>query len=628
MGKQKKLFDQFPPVSTSEWMDRIRTDLKGADFNKKLVWKTREGFDVMPFYRDEEPDTAGSLSRLSSLFMKYRTSESGGGMEIQTTGKSWLIRQDIKVLNFHEANSKALSILMKGVDSLGFILPDPELTTEKNLKILLTDINAESAEINFVPNGKAREILSFMTGLAEMQGSDPAKIRGAIETDPLGRLMLNGTLCIPVEDGLDYLASLVKAAASLDNYRVLQINGSNLVNAGSDSVQELAYTLSMAVEYLSQLGDRGIAPEYAASKIRFCYATGSGYFMEIAKLRAARLLWSVIGNAFTQSDNDAFKMEIHCTTSEWNKTVYDPYINLLRTQTESMSAVLGGADSLIVTPFDNAYSQPGEFSERLARNQQLILKEEAYFDKVADPASGSYYIENLTALLAENAWKLFLEIEEKGGFLSELKAGEVQKQLSVSAMARRKNVARRKEILLGTNQYPNPDERLTEQLTGNIKYGITPLTDDLLVEPVTLFRGAEDFERLRSAVDRSNERPSVFLLTIGNLVLRKARAQFSAGFFGCAGYRIIESDGFENVDAGVEAAISSKAPVVVICGSDDEYPAVVPGIFNRLKDKTIVVVAGNPDNLEELRVSGVENFISIRSDVVETLSFYNSLLGI
>jgi len=411
--KQKKLFEQFPPVTTKEWMDKINSDLKGADFNKKLVWKTGEGFDVLPFYRK------GNLKNLKHL-------NSG----INNTGSHWLIRQNIKVADYTAANRKALSILMKGIDSLGFIIEDPETINENNFTILLNGIVPDGTEINFMPNGKAREIISLLIKIFAETGINKSALRGAVEADPLGKLILNGTLCIPVEAGFDYLASLTKDTASLPNYRNLQVTGSNFTNAGAGVVQELAFSFSMAVEYLAQLTERGISPEEAASRMRFSFGTGSNYFMEIAKLRAARILWSLIANAYAPADKKAFRMEIHSTTKVWNDKVEDPYINMLRTQTEAMSAILGGADSLTVNPFDIAVDKPDEFSERIARNQQLILREEAWFDKVADPSAGSYYIENLTALIAENSWKLFLEIENAGGFISALNSGFVRKQFA------------------------------------------------------------------------------------------------------------------------------------------------------------------------------------------------------
>ena len=276
--------------------------------------------------------------------------------------------------------------------------------------------------------------------------------------------MLNGTLCIPPEEGFDYLSTVVKSSVFLPLFRTISINASNFINAGADIVQELAFAISMGSEYLTQLTQRGISCATVNSKIKFSFGTGSNYFTEIAKLRAARLLWSVVTNGFTPCNSSNIKMDIHCVTSKWNKTVYDPYVNLLRTQTEAMSAILGGTDSLTVEPFDTVFRHPDEFSERIARNQQLILNEEAYFDKVADPAAGSYYIENLTSLIAENAWKLFVELEEKGGFLACLKSGVIQSKLSESSKKRGSDLATRKTILLGTNQYPNTLEKISDTL--------------------------------------------------------------------------------------------------------------------------------------------------------------------
>ena len=430
--KQKKLFEQFPPVTKQEWMDKIDADLKGADFNERLVWNTGEGFNIMSFYTREDLKDLNHLDGFLPLVLRRDVTAADPGKTTQNIPSSWLIRQNIKVSDYSAANKKALSILKKGIDSLGFIIEDPESINEKNFTVLLDGINPETSEINFLSNGKAKEIISLLIKICEKKGIDISTLRGAVEADPLGRLMLNGTLCIPVEAGFDYLASLTKETAVLPHYRNIHINGSNLTNAGSGSVKELGLSLSMAVEYLSQLTGRGISADEAASKIRFSFGIGSDYFMEMAKLRAARILWSIVADAYQAEDNNSFRMEIHSVTKLWNDTVSDPYINMLRTQTEAMSAVLGGTDSLTVNPFDAGYTVPDEFSERIARNQQLILKEEAWFDKVADPSAGSYYIENLTALLAENSWKLFLAIENMGGFISALDSGFVREKIAGS----------------------------------------------------------------------------------------------------------------------------------------------------------------------------------------------------
>jgi methylmalonyl-CoA mutase len=626
--KQKKLFEQFPPVTGKEWIDKITSDLKGADFNKRLVWKTGEGFDMMPFYRREDLEDLYHMDYFLPLLVRGDTIDRSRSKGIPSTGNQWLVRQNIKVTDYSVANKKALEILMKGIDSLGFIIEDPETINEKNLKLLLEGIDPDGTEINFLSGGKAKEIISLLIKIAGENGIKKSLLRGTVEADPLSRLMLNGTLCIPVEAGFDYLASLTKENAGLLYYRNIQVNGSNFVNAGSGAVQELAFAISMAVEYLSQLTDRGLKPEDVASKMRFSFGIGPRYFIEIAKLRAARILWSLVTDAFKPASPIALRMEMHCVTSEWNTTIYDPYVNMLRTQTEAMSAILGGTDSLTVNSFNSAFSEPSEFSERIARNQQLILREEAYFDKVCDPASGSYYIENLTKLIAESAWKLFLEIEDSGGFYSALKSGIIQEKIERSASERKSDISRRKEILLGTNQYPNPDDIVTQ--TSKVKQvsDFGGSLGDLVVKPVKLSRGSEEFEKIRMAVDNAPVKPIVFLLAIGNHVMRRARSQFSSGFFGCAGYKIIDGDGYDSVNKGVESALKSNADIVVICSSDEEYLLYAPEILDKLSGKAIVAVAGNPPDIEELKARGLKNFISLKSDISETLKYYNSCLGI
>jgi methylmalonyl-CoA mutase len=489
MSKQEKLFKLFPPVSTKEWMDKISSDLRGADFNEKLVWKTSEGFVVRPFYRSEDILELPFISTLPGEFPFLRGT--------RKKGNKWLIRQNINVADYISSNKKALDILMKGVDSLGFVINDPESVTEKNILALLKGIHLESVEINFFSNGKAKEILEYFIKTINIAGADITKIRGAFEADPLGRLMLKGNLCLPVDSGLDYLASLVREASSLPDFRAIRVNASDFTNAGTGIVEELAFGLSMANEYLSQLTQRGISSDLAASKICFSFGTGSNYFFEIAKLRAARLLWSMVVTAYKPEKEESAVMKIHSISSRWNKTIFDPYVNLLRTQTEAMSAVLGGTDSLTVDPFDIVFRTPDEFSERIARNQQLLLREEAYFDKTADPAGGSWYIENLTNRIAENAWKLFVEIEEQDGFLSSLKNGNIQKRIKDSAENRKSDIELKKEILLGTNLHPDFNERISASVDCGKIFADQPDGEGNIIEPVKLFRGSEEFDKLR-----------------------------------------------------------------------------------------------------------------------------------
>lgn len=607
-------------MTTREWVEKINTDLKGADFSRRLVWKTNEGFDVMPFYRREDYEKLPFINTLPGIFPYLR------GTKIKNN--NWLVRQNIEVTDYLAANKKSLAVLMKGIDSLGFIISDPASVSKNNFDILLKDICIELIEINFLSNGKAKEIFDILQGIISDRGLKPEDIHMVIEADPIGRLMVNGTLCIPVEAGFDYLASLTGSASVFPHLKTIHLNASHLSNAGADTVREVAYGLSAGSEYMVQLTQRGIKPLIAASKIRFSFGIGPDYFMEIAKLRAARLLWSTIIKGFIPDEYEKVKMNIHCVTSRWNKTAYDPYVNMLRTQTEAMSAILGGCDSLTVEAFDTVFRKPDEFSERIARNQQLILKEESYFDKVADPVAGSYYVENLTSLVADNAWKLFIKTEESGGFLEALKAGAIQKDILMAAEKRMKDAAYKKLIILGTNQYPESNESITGSVDESIIFSRKNYNTEIDIDPVKYIRVSSEFEKLRMAVEKSGIRPVVFLLALGNIAMRKARSQFSHNFFGCAGYRIIDNNGFISIGEGVKAAMKTKADIVVICSSDEEYLQFAPEVFDLLKGKSIVVIAGNPPSVEELKSKGLELFIHLKSDMVETLKYFNARLGI
>ena len=294
--------------------------------------------------------------------------------------------------------------------------------------------------------------------------------------------------------------------------------------------------------------------------------------MEMARIRAARQLWATIVKAYGPSSDDIARMSIHTETASWNITVYDPYVNMLRTTTESMSAVIAGVDSHVVKTFDSAYSKPGEFSERIARNQQLLLKEEAYLDKVADPAAGSYYVETLTASMAEEAWKLFFEVEEKGGYIEAVKSGFIQKKIKENAKSLDKGIALRKNSLLGTNQYPNFTEKIQQYIPAEV-FNPTDFTDkNAFVETLKPYRGAQHFEKLRKKTDdysRDHRRPAVFMFTYGNLSMRVARAQFASNFFAVAGFELIDNLGFNSIEEGLQTSVNSKAEIVVICSSDE-----------------------------------------------------------
>ena len=382
-------------------------------------------------------------------------------------------------------------------------------------------------------------------------------------------------------------------------------------------------------ELLAKLTEAGLDATEVAKKIKFNFGISSNYFMEIAKFRAARWLWAEIVAAYKPACECACKMVAHAQTSEWNMTVYDAHVNLLRSQTEAMCAALAGVDSITVRAFDKIYQTPDDFSERIARNQQLLLKEECHLDKVVDPSAGSYYVEVLTNSLADVAWKLFLEVEEKGGFSVAVNAGEIQNAVNASNVARKKAVATRREILLGSNQYPNFTEVAADKIQekGSCCCG-GGHCGEATIPALDFSRGASEFEALRMATEKSGKTPKVFMLTIGNLAMRLARSQFSANFFACAGFEVKDNNGFKTVDEGVQACLDNKAAIVVLCSSDDEYAGFAPEAFEKLKDKAIVVVAGNPESRPELEAKGLLNYIHVKNNVLEELKGYQVKLGI
>jgi methylmalonyl-CoA mutase len=617
-NKNQLLFSDFPSVTTKEWMDKITADLKGADFEKKLMWRTNEGFSVRPFYRNEDLEPVNYLNSLPGEFPFVRGN--------CAKSNKWLVRQEITVADIASANKKALELLTKGVNSLGFRFNGDSLISESNIVALLKGISIEEVELNFSTccgNKKLAEAVIAAFGALK---ADAAKVSGSINHDQLGNLTIKGSSCSPMDQLFGYTKEVADIAAKYPKFKTVGVNARHFNNAGATIVQELAFGLSMGAEYMTQLTSRGMSADNAAQAIKFNFGVGSNYFMEIAKFRAARLLWSKIVEAYKPSSKDACKMKIHAETSKWNKTVFDPNVNMLRTQTEAMSAALGGVSSLTVLPFDITFKTSDDFSERIARNQQLLLKEESHFDRIVDVAGGSYYIENLTDSIAQEAWKLFLATEEKGGYLAALNEGFVQQQVKASADNRRKNIATRRENLLGTNQFPNINETMLQRISAKEEC-CTKETGNT-VEPIVLFRGAEEFEALRLATEKSGRRPKVFMLTYGNLAMRLARSQFSGNFFGCAGYEIVDNLGFETVEAGVEAAKAAKADIVVLCSSDDEYAEAAPAAFKALNGAAQFVVAGAPACTEDLKAVGISHFVNVKSNVLETLKGFNTILGI
>jgi methylmalonyl-CoA mutase len=620
--KYNNLFSEFPPVSTQQWMDKVTADLKGADFNRKLVWKTNDGIDVQPFYRAENLAELDYLNSLPGEFPYVRGTKKNNN--------EWLVRQSIVVKDLAEANKKALNYLMRGVDSLAFVFKASTELSVADLSVLLKDVCLDAVEVNFVGCCSRRASEAF-TAFVKQGGWDPKNIRASVEYDPFGKFALTGVLRNGAEHVVENAAKMIASTAELTKFKTLAVNGKNFGNAGSSIVQELAYSLALGAEYLTVLTEKGTEVDAVAKKMKFNLSVSANYFLEIAKLRAARMLWAQIVKAYAPKCNCSCKMTIHAETGSWNKTVYDAYVNMLRTQTEAMSASLGGADSITVLPFNAAYEESNEFSDRIARNQQLLLKEESHFSKIADPAAGSYYIEELTASIADQAWKLFLEVQEKGGYLAALREGFIQAEIKKMAGKRDMNIATRRENLLGVNQFPNFTEKIEGDVDVSVFAPVDLTSEEAEIETLKPYRGAQAFEALRYKTDiyaKTNKRPLAFMMPVGNLAMRKARAQFACNFFAVAGFDVLDNNGFKTVEEGWKAAREAGAQIVVICSSDDEYAEFAPAAFEAIAGKAIFVVAGAPACTDELKAKGIANYINVKSNLLAELKAYQSTLGI
>ena len=611
---REKLFTEFPPVPTEKWEEVITADLKGADYERKLVWRTGEGFNVRPYYRAENLEGIHFLGSQAGEFPYVRGTRANN---------HWRVHQTVTVACPKEANAEALKLLNSGVDSLGFSIASENFTAEE-LDQLLDGISIPAIDIVFC-GAKPGHLADLFLAKVEKEGIAKEEVHAAFSIDPLVRnLSSKGDFCSPNgEKCFARIAELIRRTAEYKHVRIVTVNAQIFGNSGSTIVEELAFALSAGHDYLVRLMDLGLTIDQVARKLRFSFSVSSNYFMEIAKLRAARMLWANIVKAYNPEKNCAGKMMIHAETSRWNQTVYDPYVNMLRGTTEAMSAAIGGVYSMEVTPFDRAFEAPTEFAKRIARNVELLLKHESHFDQVVDPAGGSYYVENLTQSIAAEAWKLFLEIEEKGGYTEAYKSGMIVERVKASAAAKDKNIATRRQALLGANQYPNFTEVAPKEVTAE---AVTrPTAEGNVLVP---YRGAMAFEEMRLHVDRSGKNPKAFMLTCGNLAMARARAQFSCNFFACAGIRVIDNTFFKSVEEGVKAALASKAEIVVVCSSDDDYAEVAPKVKELLAGRAILVVAGAPACTPELEAQGITNFINVKSNVLETLKFYLKEMGI
>ncbi|MBQ0114086.1 MAG: methylmalonyl-CoA mutase small subunit [Bacteroidales bacterium] len=610
----ERLFNEFPEVSTEAWEAAIEKDLKGADYNKKLIWKTNEGFDVKPYYR------ANDIEDLE--YLKSNPDEKPFVRGYNKQANEWDIRQDVDTCDLQEQNTICLEALDRGANSIG--VNAEKVETEADLDVLFKGIEVQMIKVNFVKAKNFLKLLKLYVSFVAKRGLDAKKLEGSISFDPFFCALKHGKFCAPYNELMDELAETIRyAMENLPLFDVVAVNGKMFRDAGSSITQELGFSLAAANEYMAEMTDRGLSADEIGERMMFYFATGGNYFFEIAKIRAARLLWCKISEQYQGATEKAARVHLHSENTQYNKTVFDAHVNLLRTTTETMSAAVAGADSISVTPFDIALRKSDEFSRRIALNQQILLKEESYLDKIVDPSAGSYYIETLTNNIAEQSWKLFQEVEKLGGFAKAIKEGFVQDQIAETDAKVAKDLARRKQVIVGTNQYPNlaETEINVEECKCCCKADENP---DFKVLPFR--REAKPFEDLRLSVMRAAKKPSVFMLGYGNLAMRNARSGFSTNFFGTAGYQM-KTQNFDNAAEGAEQALKENPDILVLCSSDDEYMEMAKQVLPVVKGKIKhIIVAGGlaEDVTAELNAMGVTDYIHVRVNVLETLQRYTA----
>ena len=616
------LLNDFPPIPTEAWHDKIIHDLKGADYERRLVWKPLEGFAVQPFYRAED---------LASLMPALRH---------EAAGNDWHIRQDILVHDPATANREAREALACGATTIGFDLGAlPEAFEQADLERLLDGISLDTTPLHWISPDSARPLPAMLFNEAERQGIPFSALHGSLSIDPFSRLMTQGTS--PVGHAFDEAARLLgEVEAAGATLQTLRIDAQPFHMAGASSVQELAFTLAAVSESMAQLTERGIAAGAVVPRMHLTVPVGTSYFMEIAKLRALPLLLEHLIRAYGAEDV-LTPPAVEAVTSRWSLTRYDQHSNLLRATTQAAAAVIGGCNTLTIRPFDAASGTPSETAFRLARNIQLILKHEAHLNAVADPAAGSYYVETLTDALARHAWSLFQQVEAQGGLLKALKDGFIQQELQATREKRDREVAAGKRVFVGTNAFPDLDEALTEAATSQDsptahRFDPEPAESVMKIEPLPGLRGTEAFEAMRLRTEhhakQTGRLPAVFLLPIGEPAMANARATFSRNVFGCAGFSLIENPTMASIEEGARAALKSGAEIVVLCSSDLEYATFGPALsalLNAAEQRPLLVVAGFPKALiDALKAAGVDAFIHSKQNMLETLEQFQQRLGI
>lgn len=601
-------YGDFTSSSKKEWEEKVTSDQKGRSFDK-LIWKSFEGFDVQPFYMADD--------LAEKEYMNLRPGDFPFRRGSKISDNNWLIRQNFILDENLDLNWLRFAV-KSGASEVGLIIPRGKTVSKKDLDSIVDAVDLNKIRISFKSDQCNLDLIKTFVEVLSDKKIDKKNVCGSFNFDPLGHLLKNNQFLFSEKEDFQNAAQILAFRnENLPGFKVLSMGGDYLANSGASLSQELAFTLAMGAENLSHLSNSGFEIENISNSLQMTLGVGSDYFMEIAKIRAARQLWATIVQAFKPDLKNSGKVFIHSAPTLWNKTKLDPYVNMLRFSTEALSAAIGGADSISNFPFNMVLKMPGSFSERIARNTQILLKEESYINRIADPAAGSYYIENLTDLIANQAWETFKEVESMGGFIAACKKGFIQDQLNESQIRRKENLAKRKAILVGTNNYPNlnePDEDCSNTLIDQIQ---------------NKARGAFEFEELRNKIVKTGDKkPLAVLFPHGDAVMRAARTIFATNFFGVGGFEIKDLTGLNSIEEGIDICNNEKPSIIVCCSSDPEYLEFLSHLNKKLESKPIIIVAGYPaDSIEELKKQGVSYFVHIKSNVFETLTDILNILS-
>ncbi|ALJ05077.1 hypothetical protein APS56_08035 [Pseudalgibacter alginicilyticus] len=587
--KNKTLFSDFNPVSKQDWKERVTIDLKGEDFDRKLVWKNLSGINIAPFYNTE--DSIHNLSNTgenSQALINYRS---------------------IPVQSAASANKLALKAIDEGVTGLLFDVTESITATQ-----FLKDVNLDKIAVSFILYENEVEFAKDFFDFAVQNISNPKNLRGYFDL----KVIANYTKTAKLETyKFDTGYYLLKLAEAYPNFKVITLSGTTFLDAGGNQVQEVAYTLNALVYLIERYERRDMSVETIFNNLHVQLAIGSEYFVEIGKFRAFNSLLHEVANKYSVSE---FNHTLTAKTSVWSKSVTDAHTNLLRATTETMSAILGNVEGVLIDAYDKEFNKASDFSNRIANNIATILKEESYFGKVANPVDGAYYIEEVSTEIAKNALELFKEIEKHGGFYKAFENGLIQEQIAEIRQKKIKLISQRRLPMVGVNKYPNLMETVASEI----------LSADVFENSKVLIprRASLEIEAVRKVteqlVEKTNKRPVVALSSFGNLTMRKARAAFSYDFIGVSGFNVLEEKSYDNADIAAKESANLDADVVIMCSSDPDYDESALDFvktFRNINQDKVLLLAGNPEHLmDALKQAGLDGCINLRSDVIVTLS--------